>query len=44
MLALALADAEQARSANVGFLKGAIGAIPLPTTTVDVANLFNSAM
>ncbi|MBA2807315.1 arsenite methyltransferase [Streptomyces sp. KM273126] len=36
MLALALANAEQAGAANVEFLKGTIEAIPLPANTIDV--------
>ncbi|MFH8462540.1 arsenite methyltransferase [Streptomyces sp. NPDC017991] len=36
MLALALANAENAGATNVEFLKGAIEAIPLPADTVDV--------
>ncbi|GAA3796771.1 methyltransferase domain-containing protein [Streptomyces coacervatus] len=36
MLALALANAEQAGAANVEFLKGTIEAIPLPADTIDV--------
>jgi SAM-dependent methyltransferase len=36
MLALARANAAQARAGNVEFLKGQIEAIPLPASTVDV--------
>ncbi|MBQ0828602.1 arsenite methyltransferase [Streptomyces tagetis] len=36
MLALALANAEKAGATNVEFLKGAVEAIPLPATTIDV--------
>ncbi|WP_128435365.1 arsenite methyltransferase [Streptomyces cyaneus] len=36
MLALALANAEQAGATNVEFLKGTIEAIPLPADTIDV--------
>jgi arsenite methyltransferase len=36
MLALALANAEQAGATNVEFLKGTIEAIPLPANSIDV--------
>lgn len=36
MLALALANAEQAGATNVEFLKGTIEAVPLPADTIDV--------
>ncbi|WP_216204435.1 arsenite methyltransferase [Amycolatopsis aidingensis] len=36
MLALALANAQQAGATNVEFLKGTIEAIPLPASTIDV--------